>query len=215
MRPKNRPWRIAPDGPGSWRTASSGMSASRDPARNQSSPGGDEARERLAERQRHEQRREGQRAGHQGVVEHGHLDHEAAHPLRCADRGLERHVRPERGSADDRLVDVEVVEQGDGLLAERRHRIAPHVARTIGVAVAEQVETDHPVSARGEGLGHGCLHPPRQQEAVKQDHDARALAVLVVDEPVAIVVQLSSPGGTHGRQRRRGPNRATLEGAST
>ena len=84
------------------------------------------------------------------------IDH-AAHALRRGDGRLERRVRAQRGAADDRLVDLEVVEQRHDLLAEDGHRVAPHVARAVRVAVAEQVERDHAVAA----LGQRCARAAR------------------------------------------------------
>ena len=57
--------------------------------------------------------------------------------------------------------------------------------------MAEQVEADHAVAAQRERLGHRCLHPAREQQPVQEHDDPGALAVLVVDEPVARVRQLA------------------------
>jgi hypothetical protein len=51
-----------------------------------------------------------------------------------------------------------VVHQRDHLLAEGGHRVAPHVARAIGAAVAEQVERDHAVAERGQVFGQRPVH---------------------------------------------------------
>ena len=56
--------------------------------------------------------------------------------------------------------------------------------------MAEQVEADHAVAALGERLGQRAVHPAREQQARQQHHDALAGAVLVVDEPVALEVEV-------------------------
>ncbi len=40
-----------------------------------------------------------------------------------------------------------MVEEGDGLGGEGGHRVAPHVARAVRVAVPEWIEGDHAVAA--------------------------------------------------------------------
>jgi hypothetical protein len=104
-------------------------------------------------------------------------------------RHLERGVRAQRGSADHRLVDLEVVHQGDDLLREQAHRVAPHVARAVGTAVAEEVEQDDAVPAGGEVLGQRLVHARRQQEPGEEDHDARPVAVRAVGEALALVAE--------------------------
>ena len=47
----------------------------------------------------------------------------------------------------------QVVHQRDDLLAEEAHRVAPHVARAVRFAVAEQVDRDHAVAARRQVFG--------------------------------------------------------------
>jgi hypothetical protein len=71
--------------------------------------------------------REGERAGDERVVEHGHLDDQAAYTLGRQNGGLERRVGAERGPANHRPIHSEVVEQRDRLRAEDGHRVAPHV----------------------------------------------------------------------------------------
>jgi len=60
--------------------------------------------------QAEQQWREG--GGHRGqsVIQHRHLDEEAARPLGAGSGELERHVGAERGPADDRGRLLEVVE---------------------------------------------------------------------------------------------------------
>jgi hypothetical protein len=99
--------------------------------------------------QRHHQRRECERAAEQRVVEHGHLDHHPTQALGRQRRRLERRVRAERGAEDDRLVDLQVIEQRDHLRPEGGHGVAPHVRRAVRAAVAEKVERDHAVAAIG------------------------------------------------------------------
>ena len=93
---------------------------------------GQRAHAALARGQREHQRREGDRAAEQRVVEHRHLDHHPAHPLGRLRGHLERDVRAQRGAQHDRLGLVQVVEQRHHLAAERRHRVAPLVARPVG-----------------------------------------------------------------------------------
>jgi hypothetical protein len=147
-----------------------------------------------------EQRRERDRAAEQRVVEHGHLDHEALDAIGGAGGRLERGVGAERRAAQHSLLHVGVVEQRDRLAPECRHRVAGHVGRTLRVAVAEQVQAEHPVAALGQRLGERPMHAPREQQARQQGHHSVARSVLVVDEPVAIELERSGHGG-HRRLR--------------
>ena len=187
VRPKNRPWMTAALGSGSWRTQSSRMSAchgsrragtSRAVARHE--PGG-----RGAERQPQHQRRERDRGAEQRVVEHGHLDHHAAQALGRQRGDLERRVGAQRGAHHHRLVDLEVVEQRHHLAAELGHRVAPHVGRPVGLAVAEQVERQHAMAALGQRPGERVVHVAAEQQAVQQHDDARPLAVGAVGQRAA------------------------------
>ena len=81
--------------------------------------------------------------------------------------GLQRDVRAERRPGHDGLVELEVVEQRDDLLAEHRHGVVPHVLRPVGAAVAEQIERDDAVAALGEGARQGLVHPLREEQAVE------------------------------------------------
>ena len=109
-------------------------------------------------------------------------------------RGLERDVRAERGAADDRLVELEVVEQRDHLLAEVRHRVAPHVARAVRRAVAEQVERDDAVAAVGERLRQRLVHARPEQQPVQQDHRSRTAPVRPVREALSLVPEARHEG---------------------
>ena len=94
----------------------------------------------LPTRMREQDRQEDQPRGDQGVVEHRHLDQQPAR-LRGMARGeLERRVGAERGAADHRPVELEVVDQGGELVAEGGHVVGAHVGRLVGGAVAEQVD---------------------------------------------------------------------------
>ena len=107
------------------------------------------AHRRLAGGQRDHQRREGDRAAEQRVVEHRHLDDHARAGARApARRPRAPRWRPATCPCTTASARPEVVEQRDDLRAERRHRVAPLVARAVGLAVAEQVERDHAVAAR-------------------------------------------------------------------
>ena len=107
------------------------------------------------------------------VVEHRHLDHHAAQPLGCGRGELERSVGSERGPHHRRFVDLQVVQQRDQLLREDAHRVAPHVAWALGLAVAEQVDGDHPVAARRELFGQRPVHLLAQQQPVDEDQRSR------------------------------------------
>jgi hypothetical protein len=132
------------------------------------------------------QRRERDRAPQQRVVEHRHLDHHAAQPLRGERGALQRGVGAQRRAEHDRLVDLHVVEQRDHLGAERRHRVAPHVGRPVGLPVPEQVDRDDAVPPVGERLRQLGVHPLAEQQAVDEHGHPRPLAVAGVRQPVAV-----------------------------
>jgi hypothetical protein len=123
------------------------------------------------------------------VVEHRHLDEEAAHPLRPAHRQLQRDVRPQRGAADDRRRLLEVVEQGRQLAREQRHRVEPQVLRPVRAPVAEHVDADHPVAAIGQLRPQPLEHAPVHQQPVDEHEQPLPLAVGVVLDPVPFVAE--------------------------
>ena len=163
-----------------------GMSPSRQPAGNPSHHPADRRSEGEPDKQRSE--REG--ACEQGVVEHGHLHDQPLHPSRGEHRRLERHVGAQRRAAHHGPPHVEVIEQPDHLLAEQRHRVAPHVHRPVRLAMPEQVEDDHPVTALGERPRQRLLHLARQQQAGQQHHHIAPGAEIVIDEPLPVVDEL-------------------------
>ena len=59
----------------------------------------------------------------------------------------------------------------------------------VGLAVAEQVDGDHPVSARGHLRRQAVVHAPVHEQAVNQDQGPLALAVDVVGDAVAAVAE--------------------------
>ena len=166
------------------------------PARHEPGAAAHQARDRSPEREAHQQRREGDGAAEQRVVEHGHLDQHALHPLRCGGGGLERHVGAQRGPADHRLLHLGVVKQRDRLTAEGQHAVVPHLGRAIGFAVAEQVEAQHPEAAVRKRFRQWRVHLAREQKARQQHHDAVAVPVLVVHEAMALELEIP---GHHSR----------------
>ena len=105
---------------------------------------------------------------------------------------LEGRVGAERGPHHDRLVDAQVIHQRHYLLGVEGHRVAPHVARAIRGAVAEQVERDRAVAPRGEVFGQRPVHLLREQQTVDQDHRPR----------VSSRAARGSTAHAAGRQRR-------------
>ena len=143
-------------------------------------------------------------------------------------RELQRDVGSERGPADHRRLQPEVVEQGLDLAREQRHQVEPQVLGAVGEAVAEQVDRDHQVALGGE----------RRPEAVEQCRWAQAVdqhqcplpgPVLVVGDPVPLVSELAhepmqssqarlgtetSPRvRSQGREARSAPSTARVAGA--
>ena len=55
--------------------------------------------------------------------------------------------------------------------------------------MSQQVDGDHTVAALGERAGERLVHALGEQEAVDEDAGARALAVLGVDDPLALVAE--------------------------
>jgi hypothetical protein len=129
-----------------------------------------------------------------------HLDHHPAQPLRGQRGHLQRHVGAQRSAPDDRLVDLQVIEQRDDLLAEEGHRVDAHVVRALRAPVPQQVDRDDSVAALGQGARQRRLHRLRQQQAVHEHDHARALAVLGVHETPPLVAERSGP---HGDVRHR------------
>jgi hypothetical protein len=102
---------------------------------------------------------------------------------------LERHVCSERGSAQHRLFEVEVLEERRDLVRERGHRVRPHVYGPVGASVAEQVHRDHAIAAPCHLRRQPVVHAPVHEQAVHEDEGALAVAVLVVRDPVAVIAE--------------------------
>ena len=151
-----------------------------------------EAQQRAAELQHGHDRGEDHRHGEQCVLEHGHLHEQRPRALRGAGGELERDVGAERGAADHGLVDAEVVEQRRDLVGERAHRViagarcgppdCPWPSR-----LTQMTRLPALGELRAEALEHRAVH----QQAVDQDDDPVALAVLVVDDRVALEAELA------------------------
>ena len=79
---------------------------------------------------------------------------------------------------------LEVVEQRRHLAGEQRHRVEPQVLGPVGAPVAEQVDADHPVAARGQRRPQPLEHAPVHQQPVDEHEQPLALPVGVVLDPV-------------------------------
>ena len=148
-RPKKSPWSTEADGFGSWPSQSSIMSPSSQVPRGTSRAPRPSSRATGAPNVRPTS--SGVKAMAQpssALSSTGISISMPLHPLRCGGGGLERGVRAQRGAADHRLLHPDVVKQRDRLAAEGQHAVVPHLGRPIRVAVAEQVEAQHPVAAR-------------------------------------------------------------------
>ena len=176
---------------------------------------GDPAQRRDGERQEaggEQQRTEGHQPGLEPVVEDRHLQQQTPDPLRRHDRHLQGDVGAQAGAADDRLLGTEVVEQGDDLLGEGRHRVDQRVRRPVRAAVAEQVEGHHVQAVSREGPRQRLVHPARHQLPVQQHHPVVAGAVLGVLEAVATTVGMAEEelpnalGDQHGAANLRRPS---------
>jgi hypothetical protein len=137
----------------------------------------------------------------QRVVEDGHLDDHPAQALRRRGGDLEGDVGSQRGPAYDRLVEPEVVEKGDHLCAEDRHRVAPHVARLVGIAVPEVVQHVDVIAARSQLLGQRAVHQAGQKQPRKEHDRARAGAVFVIDEAEPLVGEAADAWLSHAARQ--------------
>ncbi len=63
--------------------------------------------------------------------------------------------------------------------------------------MAEQVQAEHAVPAAGQLLGKRAVHSSREEQPGEQQDDPVTAAVFVVDEPVA--VELEVPGLRRGQ----------------
>jgi hypothetical protein len=104
-----------------------GNSGSRDHA----GAGGQPGQRRAPELQGHEQRGEGKGGGWDRVTEDRHLHDQALEPVGCRRSDLEGDVGPQRGATHDHPLELEVIEQSDGLAGEGRHRVVPHLKRAV------------------------------------------------------------------------------------
>jgi len=157
------------------------------PPRDGASPASQEPSRWGAEGQSQQQRCEGGRTGWNRVIQDGHLDQHPAHAFGCQRRELEGDVRPQRGTADHSLVQLQVIEQRKELLGEGRHRVAPHVARAIRGPVSEGIEGDYAVTVTGQAPRQRQLHLLREQQPGQQHRAPIALPVDRVGKPLTVV----------------------------
>ncbi len=116
-------------------------------------------------------------AGRDRVVEHRHLDHHALQALGSHRGDLERDVGSQRGAADDRPLELQVIEQGHGLAGEGGHRVVPHLHGPVRGPVAERIERDDAVAPPGQLAGQRGLHLLREQQTGQEDGGAITLSV--------------------------------------
>ena len=123
-----------------------------------------------------------------------------AHPLGGEHGHLQGDVGAQRGAADHGLVDAEVVQQRDDLLAERGHRVVQRVVGPVGATVTEQVDRHHVGPGAGQVARQRLVHPAGHQLSVDQHDPPVAAAVLGVLQPVAVVEELADPLRNQGHE---------------
>jgi hypothetical protein len=101
----------------------------------------------------------------QGAVEGGH----GGDQLGPADGQLDGDGGPAAVADDHASAQAEDVAEGGGVLGKRRDAEAVLVGRDVAVAVAGQVEADHPVGG-GEGVGQPGQVGPPGAPAVQHEH---------------------------------------------
>ena len=215
IRPKKMPWIAAAIGAGRWSRVSS-----RIPVQNGTTPRGT-ARVTIrspliVSGRKREMNSSGANAimpASRALSSTGISAIDAAHPLGGQGGDLEGHVGPQRGASDDCLFDVQLVQEGDHLLAEGRHRVVQRILGAIRAPVAEEIEGDHVGAASGQVARKRLVHPAWHQLPVEEHDPAVAAAVLGVLQPVAVVEELTDPlrnqghgghFGTRGTLRRVG-----------
>ena len=82
-----------------------------------------------------------------------------------------------------------MVEQGDDVSPELRHRVRRHVVRLIGGAVSEHVDGDDAVAALGQHRHELGKHSPVHQQAVGEDDRARPVAKHAVRDAAPLVAE--------------------------
>ena len=122
---------------------------------------------------------------------------------RMAGRHLERDVRPQRGAADDRPVELEVVDQRRDLVGERAHAVGAHVGGLVRGAVAEQVDGDHPQPPRRHLGRQVVVHVPVHQQPVDEHEHPLALAPVGVGDPATVVAKRPLDRRHRGESNRR------------
>ena len=143
---------------------------------------------------------EGDGGGGQRPLEHRHLDHQAPDPLGGLGRHQEADVPAERDAADHRLVDAQVVEEGDDVVGVGVHAVVRRPLGSGRQSVAGQVEEDDPVALGGQVGGQAAVHVGVHQDAVEEDEDPGPAAVDLVVELQVVVDELAD---LVGRDRAR------------
>jgi hypothetical protein len=109
---------------------------------------------------------------------------------------MERDIGPERHAAHDRTPDVELVEQGHHLARVGVHAVLRGMVRFVARAVPEQVEEYDAEPVRGEAAGQLPVHAGIEQQPVREDDHALAVAVYLVAEDVSLIAK---PAERHTR----------------
>jgi len=150
---------------------------------------GEQAHDRPAvvrlEQERHE--REGGRRDR--PLEHRHLQHQAADPLRRLHGGEQAHVSTQRDPAEHRLADAELIKQAQHLLGVEIHPIGPGVAGLVATAVTQQVEQHDAVAVGGQPPGQAAAEIGVQQQAVQPHQHPVSRAVHLIRQPVLTVIE--------------------------
>ncbi len=161
-----------------------------------------------------QQRHEGEGDRWRRSLENRHLEDHATHPLGRCDRSLQADVRSERQAAEDGFGHAELVEECKDLRHVQVHAVLGCVARLVGAAMAQQVQEDHAVAFPRQSASDAAIEVRVQQQAMEVHEDTLALAVHLVGETPAIVLEV--PGDRHSttltqqldcRPGPKGPNR--------
>ena len=134
--------------------------------------------------------------------EHGHLDQQAPDPLGGLHRHLQAHVGPERHPTDDRLVDAELVEQGDDVTGVGVHAVGRRVPGLVGPPVTGQVEQDDLEPSLGQVGGQASAQLVVEEDAVEEHEHAWPLAVALVLEAQPLDLEGALLEGTALEQSR-------------
>ena len=101
-------------------------------------------------------------------------------PVRSLRSALKSDIRSERHTADDRVLDSQMVEERNDAVCVRVHPVHRRVSGFVRHAVTRKVEKHDPVAGLGQRVRKRSVQVAVEQQPVEVDENLRSRAVHLV-----------------------------------